>query len=141
MKPSRDQHRLATAITDPDPNGARAPTPVLVLPNQPWSLDFLHDQMASGRRFRVLNVVDDVNEHQMCGLSSGPRAASLPRLQSAARRRATLLLKIQSNDFKSPGELLIRDAVRRHHVDSVAQGAQQQVVFSAELHQAGLCFR
>jgi len=25
-----------------------------------WSLDFVHDQMASGRRFRVLNVVDDV---------------------------------------------------------------------------------
>ena len=25
-----------------------------------WSLDFVHDQMATGRRFRVLNVVDDV---------------------------------------------------------------------------------
>ncbi|MEZ5688913.1 MAG: IS3 family transposase [Caenibius sp.] len=33
---------------------------VLALPNQRWSLDFVHDQMASGRRFRVLNVVDDV---------------------------------------------------------------------------------
>jgi transposase InsO family protein len=40
--------------------GTRAPAPVLALPNQPWSLDFVHDQMASGRRFRVLNVVDDV---------------------------------------------------------------------------------
>ena len=40
--------------------GARAPAPVLALPNQRWSLDFVHDQMASGRRFRVLNVVDDV---------------------------------------------------------------------------------
>ena len=40
--------------------GTRAPAPVLALPNQRWSLDFLHDQMASGRRFRVLNVVDDV---------------------------------------------------------------------------------
>jgi transposase InsO family protein len=30
------------------------------LPNQRWSLDFVHDQMATGRRFRVLNVVDDV---------------------------------------------------------------------------------
>ena len=28
--------------------------------NEAWSLDFVHDQMASGRRFRVLNVVDDV---------------------------------------------------------------------------------
>jgi len=40
--------------------GVRAPAPVLALPNQRWSLDFVHDQMASGRRFRVLNVVDDV---------------------------------------------------------------------------------
>ncbi len=40
--------------------GTRAPAPVLALPNQRWSLQFVHDQMASGRRFRVLNVVDDV---------------------------------------------------------------------------------
>ena len=25
-----------------------------------WSLDFVHDQLATGRRFRVLNIVDDV---------------------------------------------------------------------------------
>ena len=30
------------------------------LANQRWSLDFVHDQMASGRRFRVLNIVDDI---------------------------------------------------------------------------------
>ncbi|MFD1768070.1 IS3 family transposase [Sphingorhabdus buctiana] len=40
--------------------GTRGPAQVLALPNQRWSLDFVHDQMASGRRFRVLNVVDDV---------------------------------------------------------------------------------
>ena len=40
--------------------GARMPSPVLALPNQRWNLDFVHDQLATGRRFRVLNVVDDV---------------------------------------------------------------------------------
>lgn len=40
--------------------GSRAPVPVAALPNQRWSLDFVHDQLASGRRFRVLNMVDDV---------------------------------------------------------------------------------
>ncbi len=40
--------------------GARAAPPVMALPNERWSLDFVHDQMASGRRFRVLNIVDDV---------------------------------------------------------------------------------
>ena len=41
-------------------DGARAPAPVLALPNQRWSLDFVHDQLVTGRRFRVLNIVDDV---------------------------------------------------------------------------------
>ena len=40
--------------------GTRAPALVLALPNQRWSLDFVHVPMASGRWFRVLNVVDDV---------------------------------------------------------------------------------
>ena len=40
--------------------GARALAPVLALPNQRWSLDFVHDQLVTGRRFRVLNIVDDV---------------------------------------------------------------------------------
>lgn len=40
--------------------GARAPAPVLALPNQRWSLDFVHDLLATGRRFRLLNIVDDV---------------------------------------------------------------------------------
>ncbi|WP_242414678.1 IS3 family transposase [Sphingomonas panni] len=40
--------------------GARAPSPVLALPNQRWSLHFVHDQLVTGRRFRVLNIVDDV---------------------------------------------------------------------------------
>ncbi len=40
--------------------GARAPAPVLALPNQRWSLDFVHDQLATGRRFRILDIVDDV---------------------------------------------------------------------------------
>ena len=40
--------------------GTRAPAPVLALPNQRWSLDFVHDQLATGGRFRVLNGVDDV---------------------------------------------------------------------------------
>lgn len=40
--------------------GARMPPPVVALPNQRWSLDFVHDQLVTGRRFRVLNIVDDV---------------------------------------------------------------------------------
>ncbi len=28
-------------------------------PNQKWSMDFVHDQLAGGRRLRCLNIVDD----------------------------------------------------------------------------------
>lgn len=34
----------------------------LALPSRPgerWSIDFVHDQLADGHRFRVLNIVDD----------------------------------------------------------------------------------
>lgn len=40
--------------------GLRAPIPVAAKPNSRWSLDFVHDQMANGRRFRVLNITDDL---------------------------------------------------------------------------------
>ena len=40
--------------------GTRIRPPVLALPNQCWSLDFVHDQLVTGRRFRVLNIVDDI---------------------------------------------------------------------------------
>lgn len=46
--------------------GLRAPIPVEAKPNARWSLDFVHDQMANGRRFRVLNITDDVT-HECLG--------------------------------------------------------------------------
>jgi Integrase core domain len=39
--------------------GMRAPTPVLLAPNDRWSLDFVSDQFVCGRRFRILAVFDD----------------------------------------------------------------------------------
>lgn len=44
--------------------------------NQRWSLDFVSDQLGNGRRFRLLNVIDDFNseclaaipDFSLCGL-------------------------------------------------------------------------
>ena len=36
----------------------RGPAPVPVDPAERWSMDFVHDQLADGRAFRVLTVVD-----------------------------------------------------------------------------------
>ena len=38
---------------------ARVPIPQPERPNQRWSMDFIHDQLSSGRRFRCLTIVDD----------------------------------------------------------------------------------
>ena len=59
--------------------GLRAPLPVPDRPNACWSLDFVHDQMTDGRRFRVLVIVDDCTR-ECLGLVpdtsiSGPRVA------------------------------------------------------------------
>jgi len=38
--------------------------------NQRWSMDFVSDQLSSGRRFRVLNVVDDFSREMVGQLVS-----------------------------------------------------------------------
>jgi putative transposase len=38
--------------------------------NQRWSMDFVSDQLAGGRRFRVLNVVDDYSREMVGQLAS-----------------------------------------------------------------------
>ena len=59
--------------------GTRTPLPVLALSNERWSLDFVHDQLAGGRRFRVLNVMDDVTRECLAAVVdtsiSGKRVA------------------------------------------------------------------
>jgi transposase InsO family protein len=37
-------------------------------PNASWSLDFVYDQFASGRRFRILNIVDDVTRECLAAI-------------------------------------------------------------------------
>lgn len=53
--------------------GTRAPILVEAHANARWSLDFVHDQFACGRRFRVLNVVDDVTRECLAAISAGSR--------------------------------------------------------------------
>ena len=59
--------------------GARAPILVEARANARWSLDFVHDQFACGRRFRVLNIVDDVTRECLAAIPdtsiSGRRVA------------------------------------------------------------------
>ena len=42
-------------------SGLRGPKPVATRPNECWSMDFMADRLADGRRFRVLTLVDNVS--------------------------------------------------------------------------------
>ena len=54
-----------------------AATPSAV--NQRWSMDFVHDPLSDGRRFRILNIIDDFSREciaQVCNSSiNGQRVA------------------------------------------------------------------
>jgi len=48
--------------------GTRAPILVEAKANARWSLDFVHDQFASGQRFRILNIMDDVTRECLAAI-------------------------------------------------------------------------
>lgn len=50
-QPRRAKRRL--------PARERIPLAVPECANQVWSIDFMHDALYSGKRFRTLNIVDD----------------------------------------------------------------------------------
>ena len=69
----------------------RVPMPVPTRPNERWSVDFMSDQLANGRRFRILNVIDDFSR-QHCrpvrpGSSPLDGRPSHARLTSTFSRR------------------------------------------------------
>jgi len=59
--------------------GTRTPILVEARVNARWSLDFVHDQFARGRRFRILNIADDVTRECLAAIPdtsiSGKRVA------------------------------------------------------------------
>lgn len=78
--------------------GTRAPILVEARPNARWSLDFVHDQLACGRRFRILNVVDDVTRECL---------AAIPDTSISGRRVARELAQVIERRGK-PG-LIVSD--------------------------------
>ena len=76
--------------------GTRAPILVEARPNARWSLDFVHDQFACGRRFRVLNILDDVTRECL---------AAIPDTSISGRRVARELTELIARRGK-PGKVV-----------------------------------
>ena len=59
--------------------GTRTPMPVPSLPNDLWALDFVSDQLVSGRRFRILAIYDVCTRRCLAAIAdfslSGKRVA------------------------------------------------------------------
>lgn len=79
--------------------GARAPLVAEALANARWSVDFVQDQFADGRRFRILNVIDDVNKESLAAVVdtsiSGRRVAR--ELTALIERRGKLGVIVSDN--------------------------------------------
>ena len=85
--------------------GARAPILVEARVNARWSLDFVHDQFACGRRFRVLNVVDDVTRECL---------AAIPDTSISGRRVVRELTALIERRGK-PGMIVSDNVLAREH--------------------------
>jgi len=85
--------------------GARAPILVEAKPNARWSLDFVHDQFACGRRFRILNIVDDVTRECLAAIPdtsiSGRRVARELTALIEQRGKPGMIVSDNGTEFTS----------------------------------------
>jgi transposase InsO family protein len=85
--------------------GTRAPILVAAQPNARWSVDFVHDQLACGRRFRILNIVDDVTRECLAAIPdtsiSGRRVARELTAVIAQRGKPGMIVSDHGTEFTS----------------------------------------
>jgi putative transposase len=85
--------------------GTRAPILVEPRPNARWSLDFVHDQFACGRRFRILNIVDDVTRECLAAIPdtsiSGKRVARELSALIRQRGKPGVMISDHGTEFTS----------------------------------------
>jgi len=85
--------------------GTRTPILVEAKVNARWSLDFVHDQFAFGRRFRILNIVDDVTRECLAAIPdtsiSGKRVARELTALMDARGKPGMIVSDNGTEFTS----------------------------------------
>ncbi len=85
--------------------GTRAPILVEAKANARWSLDFVHDQFACGRRLRILNIVDDVTRECLAAIPdtsiSGKRVARELTALIERRGKPRMIVSDNGTEFTS----------------------------------------
>ena len=85
--------------------GTRAPILVEAAANARWSLDFVHDQLACGWRFRILNIVDDVTRECLAAIPdtsiSGRRVARELTMLIERRGKPGMIVSDNGTEFTS----------------------------------------
>jgi putative transposase len=85
--------------------GTRTPILVEAKVNARWSLDFVHDQLAAGRRFRILNIVDDVTRECLAAIPdtsiSGRRVARELTAVIERRGKPKMIVSDHGTEFTS----------------------------------------
>ena len=88
---------------------ARTPIPRPEGPNSRWSTDFVHDQLANGRRFRVLTIIDDVTKECLAAVPdtslSGKRVVREMQALIARRGRPDVIVSDNRTEFTSSAVL------------------------------------
>ncbi len=100
-----------------------APLPVPSRPNERWSMDFMQDCLADGRRFRVLTIVDDFTRE--CPAievdTSIPGARVVRVLERLAFTRGLPQLIVSDNGSEFTGRVLDawsnRRGIKLHFID------------------------
>ena len=85
--------------------GTRTPILVEAKVNARWSLDFVHDQFALGRRFRILNIADDVTRECLAAIPdtsiSGKRVARELSALIDRRGKPKMIVSDNGTEFTS----------------------------------------
>lgn len=86
--------------------GTRAPILVEARPNVCWLLDFVHDQHACGRQFRILSVVENTSRECI---------AAIPDISMSGRRVAReLVTPIERRE--TPGMIVSDNVLYRENL-------------------------
>ncbi len=112
--------------------GTRAPATIPQGPNQRWSLDFVSDALDDGRRFRVLNVVDDLSRECLAWVvdtsSSGTRVVH--ESEALMARRGEPLMIVSDNGTELVSQAVLRfNAATRIEWHYIAPGKPIQNAF------------